>query len=102
HADAAGYAIEAGRLTVALRGGGRAGLARPEQLAGYRGEPDRPSAVLLRQHGLHMELAIDRAHPIGRDDPAGIADVLVEAAVTTIMDLEDAVAAVDAEEKVAA
>lgn len=102
HADAGGYSADGGRLAVTLRDGGRAGLARPEQLAGYRGEPGQPSAVLLKNHGLHVELVIDRAHPVGRDDPAGIADVLVEAAMTTIMDLEDAVAAVDAEEKVAA
>jgi malate synthase len=72
-------------------------LADPAQFVGARGE-----SMLFRHHGLHIEVVIDREHPVGRDDPAGIADVLLESALTTIVDLEDSVAAVDAEDKVAA
>ncbi len=102
HADAAGYRVEDGRLAVDRAGAGPAGLADPGKLAGWRGDPGAPSAVLLRNNGLHIEISIDRAHPVGRDDAAGVADILVEAAVTTIIDCEDSVAAVDAEDKVLA
>ncbi len=100
HENATRYAIESGKLTVDLRDGSRTELAQPERLAGYQGTPASPSAVLLRHHNLHVELKIDRNHPIGRDDAAGIADIVLEAAITTIMDLEDSVAAVDADDKV--
>jgi malate synthase len=100
HEEATGYRIEGGRLVVQQDGGGTTGLKAPRQLAGWRGEPASPEVVLLVNHGLHAELRIDRGHPIGRTDPAGIADVVLEAAVTTIVDCEDSVAAVDAEDKV--
>ena len=100
HAEATGYAIDAGALAVTLRDGRRVGLARPGQCAGFQGEPWAPDAVLLVNHGLHIEIRIDRTSPIGRDDPAGIADLVLEAALTTIQDCEDSVAAVDAADKV--
>ncbi|MEM7042310.1 MAG: malate synthase G [Pseudomonadota bacterium] len=102
HLDAVGYAVEDGRLAVAQRDGGAAHLQYPEKLAGYRGTPQRPDAILLVNHGLHIEIAIDGGHPIGKDDPANVADIIVEAALTTIVDCEDSVATVDAEDKVQA
>ncbi len=102
HRDAVAYAVAGGELSVSLKGGQRSALAQPEKFAGFQGAAEAPGAVLLRNHSLHIELVIDRGHPVGRDDPAGIADVIAEAAVTTIMDLEDSVAAVDAEDKVLA
>ena len=100
HADATLYAIEDGHLAVTLKSGSKTGLADPDALVGYRGQASAPGAVLLRHNGLHVEIVVDGAHPIGRDDPAGVADVVVEAALTTIVDLEDSIAAVDAEDKV--
>jgi malate synthase len=96
-----------GRLSVALGGvagddDGASELADTDLLAGYRGSADSPTAVLLRHHGLGIELLVDRDHPVGRDDPAGIADVVLESALTSIMDLEDSVATVDADDKVMA
>ena len=102
HADVRSYSVKGGTLTAALSGGTTVALADPKQLRGCRGRPDAPEAVLLVNNGLHIEIVIDRAHPVGRDDAAGIADVVLEAALTTIMDLEDSIAAVDPDDKVAA
>jgi malate synthase len=101
HEDATKYAVESDKLVVTLKDGSRATLAVPATLEGWRGSGDQPQAILLRHHGLHFEIVIDRKHPIGATDAAGIADVVLESAITTIQDCEDSVAAVDAEEKVA-
>ena len=100
HADAKSYDIEKGRLVVGLKDGAQTGLANPDQLVGFKGSAESPDAVLLRNHGLHLEIVIDRTSPIGGNDPAGVSDVVLEAAVSTIIDLEDSVAVVDAEDKV--
>lgn len=102
HADATSYAVVDGALAVTLGDGQVCALAAPETFAGYAGDAAAPSAVLLKHNGLHVEIAIDRQHPVGRDDAAGIKDLVLEAAMTTIMDLEDSVSTVDAEDKVVA
>jgi malate synthase len=100
HVEATAYAIENGALAVSLKAGSRTGLKDPGKLVGFKGDAANPSAILLRHNGLHLEIVIDRSHPIGAEDRAGIADVVMESAISTIMDLEDSVAAVDAEDKV--
>ncbi len=94
------FVIADGELEVALADGDVTGLADPEQFVGYTGDPSGPDSVLLLNHGLHIEILIDRDSPIGSDDPAGITDVVLESAITTIMDFEDSVAAVDADDKI--
>jgi malate synthase len=91
HTDVKGWSIKDSVLSPALKD--------PAAFVGYRGEAANPSSVLLRHNGLHIELVIDRTHPVGKGDPSGQADVILEAALTTIVDLEDSVAAVDAEDK---
>lgn len=100
HRDATSYRVDGSELVVKLKGDKVASLAHRGQLVGYQGSPDKPTAILLVSNGLHLEIQIDPTHPIGRTDAAGVKDLLVEAAVTTIMDCEDSVAAVDAEDKV--
>jgi malate synthase len=102
HADAVGYLVTDSALSVALKGGGVTSLKNPAQFAGYRGEPSAPSIVLLEHNGLHLEIVINRGNSIGKDDPAGVADVVIEAALTTIQDCEDSITAVDADDKVLA
>ncbi len=92
HAGVTGYSVQGGAL--------RPALADPAQFVGYHGEAAQPTAILLRRHGLHIELLIDRGHTIGAHDPAGVSDVVLESAISTIMDCEDSVAAVDADDKV--
>ena len=99
-ADATSFDIAMGRLAVTLENGEITGPVEGAQLAGYLGDPTDPSSILLKKNGLHIEVVIDRGHPIGRTDKAGIADLVLEAALTTIQDCEDSVAAVDAEDKV--
>ncbi len=101
-ADATGFAVVDGGLQVHLSDGKAAGLANPERFAGYRGELGTPTAILLRHNGLHLEIQIDATHPIGQSDPAHVKDVLIESAISTIMDCEDSVAAVDAADKIVA
>nr|WP_294695334.1 malate synthase G [uncultured Friedmanniella sp.] len=102
HADAEAYRVAAGSLSVTLADGQTTVLAQQEKFRGYAGGPEQPSSILLRNHGLHVEIQIDRQHPIGGRDAAGVRDVVVEAAITTIVDFEDSVAAVDADDKVLA
>ncbi|MFP4611287.1 MAG: malate synthase G [Thiohalophilus sp.] len=102
HHIASDYRVDNGKLTVTLTDGTLTTLRQANQFAGFNGHSNEPQAVLLRNHGLHIELQIDREHPIGKTHPAGIKDILLEAALTTIQDLEDSVATVDAGDKVLA
>ena len=102
HTDATFYAVISGQLQVTLKNGQTTALADPAQFVGYQGQAEAPSSVLLRHNGNHLDIRIDRGTPIGKDDPAGISDVVLESALSTIMDLEDSVAVVDADDKVAA
>ncbi|TNF58728.1 MAG: malate synthase G, partial [Burkholderiales bacterium] len=103
HVKSTGYKVNKdGELVVGLAEGGTSKLADKSQFIGFQGEAKAPTAVLLKHNGLHLEIQINRATPIGKTDPAGVSDLVVEAALSTILDLEDSVAAVDAEDKVLA
>ncbi|MBA2922049.1 malate synthase G [Pseudomonas sp. P7] len=100
HVDSTGYKIGDGTLIVSLKGGSNSGLRDDAQLIGFQGPAAEPIAILLKHNGLHFEIQIDASTPVGQTDAAGVKDVLMEAALTTIMDCEDSVAAVDADDKV--
>ncbi|WP_020593438.1 malate synthase G [Kiloniella laminariae] len=100
HRDAVCYNIRDGKLQITLEDGTRTGLATGTEFLGYSGDPKGAYSLLLRHHNLHFEIVVDRSKGIGRNDPAGVLDVILESALSTIMDCEDSVAAVDAEEKV--
>ncbi|MFI7000985.1 malate synthase G [Nocardia sp. NPDC050175] len=100
HIGSTSYKIVDGELEVGLEDGTEIGLADPSQLVGYLGDPASPTSVLLKHNGLHIEIQIDPSSPVGSTDTAGVKDLVLESAITTIMDFEDSVAAVDAEDKV--
>ncbi|ASR88078.1 malate synthase G [Alcaligenes aquatilis] len=102
HDQATSYTIADGAVRVTLENGGTTGLKDASTLLGYRGQPDAPEAIVFLHNGLHFELQIDPTSAIGKTDPAGVKDIVLEAALTTIMDCEDSVAAVDADDKVLA
>ena len=102
HKDATSYSIKDGKLAVTLAGGSETGLQDEAQLVGYNGEQSAPDAILLVQNGMHFEIKIDRNSQIGSTDAAGVSDLIMESALTAIMDCEDSVAAVDGDDKVVA
>ena len=99
HKDVVAYQVKAGRLNAKLNDGSESGLAAPELFAGYNGSADAPTSLLFLHNGLHIDILIDKSSPIGAQDPAGVKDVILEAALSTIMDCEDSVTAVDGEDK---
>jgi malate synthase len=100
HADSTNYAIDGGKLVVTLKDGSTTGLKDEAQLVGFNGDAAAPTSVLIKNNGLHFEIQVDATTPVGSTDAAGVKDILMESALTTIMDCEDSVAAVDAADKV--
>lgn len=99
HHDSTKYAVENGKLVVTLRNGEKVGLKDEEKFVGYQGDESAPRSILLKNNGLHIDIQIDPNHPVGKTDSAGIKDIVIESAITTIMDCEDSVTAVDAQDK---
>ncbi len=102
HFDSKLYSISAGQLVISLKNGSTTTLADKKQFIGYQGAANAPTAILLQHNGLHLDIQIDRSHRIGSTDAAGVADIVMESALSTILDLEDSVAVVDADDKVLA
>ncbi len=102
HLDSTAYRVVDNALAVTLKDGRTAGLKNPAQFVGFQGEMTAPTGLLLSHHGLHMDIRVDAEHPIGKTDPAGVCDLVLESALSTILDLEDSVAVVDAADKVQA
>ena len=102
HLDTVEYKLHGGKFSVKLADGSTSGLRDPSQFVGYQGDPKAPSSLLLQHNGLHLDIIINRATPIGKKDPAGVSDLVLESALSTILDLEDSVAVVDADDKVLA
>jgi len=102
HRDSAAYSVDGNKLVVTLRDGSITGLADDKQFVGYQGDAAAPTSILLRNNGIHIDIQIDKSKTIGASDPAGVNDVILESALSTILDLEDSIAAVDADDKVLA